>query len=826
MKTEGANELPSSKPASFLSIVFSVMREPIFLLLVAAGIAYMALGDIEEASMLLAFVIAVIGITIYQERKTERALEALRDLSSPRALVIREGEQRRIAGRDVVRGDILVVSEGDRVPADAILKWGSSLTTDESLLTGESVPVIKSPNPDITEIRPPGGENQPYLYSGTLVVQGQGIAEVMATGTNTEIGKIGAALHSLETEDTMLQRETRRLVKNLGILGIALSLLLVIAYGVSRGQWLSGLLAGITLAMAILPEEFPVVLTVFLALGAWRISQKQVLTRRMPAIETLGSATVLCVDKTGTITVNRMSVRQLYAGNETLDITTISRDQLPESFHCLIEYSVLASQRDPFDPMERAIRRMGELTLGSTEHIHRDWLLVREYPLSPELLAMSHVWRSPAGSEYVIAAKGAPEAVFDLCHLPTEKWQILSQKVHGMASDGLRVLGVARAMFARPELPGVQHDFDFEFIGLVGLADPVRPEVPKAVKECYNAGVGVVMITGDYPETARSIARQIGLVDLEAVITGDELNEMSDEQLQERIGDVNIFARVAPAQKLRLVRALKARGEIVAMTGDGVNDAPALKAANIGIAMGGRGTDVAREAAALVLVNDDFASIVQAIRLGRRVFDNLKKATSYIFSIHVPIVGLSLMPVLLGWPPILMPAHIAFLELIIDPACSIVFEAEPEEPNVMNRPPRASSERLYDLRSVGVSVFQGASALVVLAIMFSMVCCVLDSGWAIARALAFSTLVFANLALIISNRSKERLSLKAIRTRNSALWWVIGAALLLLGFSLYLPFFRGLFKFAAPAGSDMLLALAAGVLLAIWFEITKRLRRA
>ncbi len=573
--------------------------------------------------------------------------------------------------------------------------------------------------------------------------------------------------------------------------------------------------------MAILPEEFTVILTVFLALGAWRISRKQVLTRQTAAIETLGAATVLCVDKTGTLTLNRMSVRKLFAVGEFYDIEQGS--SLPETFHELVEFSILASQRDPFDPMEKAIKQLGELYLSRTEHVHSDWILVREYALSPELLAMSHVWRSPTGREYVIAAKGAPEAVFDLCHMEESERSVLFDQVSSMADEGLRVLGVARLYFREPELPGEQHDFGFEFLGLIGLADPVRPAVPDAVKECCKAGIRVAMITGDYPGTARAVARQIGLAAPDACVTGDELERMDDDQLRRRIESVSVFARVVPQQKLRLVEALKANGEIVAMTGDGVNDAPALKAAHIGIAMGGRGTDVAREAAGLVLLDDDFSSIVQAIRLGRRIFDNLKKATSYIFSIHVPIIGLSLLPIFFRWPLILMPFHIAFIELIIDPACSVVFEAEPEETDVMDRPPRSKHEPLYDRKTVVLSLIQGVSVFLLIASIFSVTCCVVDLGMHQARTLAFTTLIFANTALILTNRTWSRASLDIIRVPNQALWWIVGGAIVFLGAVLYVPFLRGLFRFSFPSVDDILICLGLGLVSMIWFEILKML---
>jgi Ca2+-transporting ATPase len=756
------------------------------------------------------------GITLYQERKTERALEALRDLSSPRALVIREGKQKRIAGREVVRGDILVLSEGDRVPADAIVLSCVNLSVDESLLTGESVPVRKMAASGIMDMGRPGGDDLPFVYSSTLVVQGQGIAQVQATGLRTEIGKIGKALQAVEPEGTLLQKETGRLVRNLAILGLSLCMLVIVIYGLTRGDWLHGLLAGITLAMATLPEEFPVVLTIFLALGAWRISQKQVLTRRVPAIETLGSATVLCVDKTGTLTLNRMSVSKLFAHGQFHGIPH-SIDIMPETFHELVEFSILASQIDPFDPMEKAIRELGERYLAQTEHLHHNWTLVHEYPLAKELLALSRVWKSPGRTDYVIAAKGAPEAIADLCHFDGVQTEDLSRHVNSMAEEGLRVLGVARARIEQTTLPGEQHDFKFEFLGLIGLADPVRPTVPDAVRECYTAGIRVVMITGDYPGTAQNIARQIGLTPNDRFMTGPELDGMDDSELQRRIQSISIYARVVPEQKLRLVNAFKANGEIVAMTGDGVNDAPALKSAHIGIAMGGRGTDVARESSALVLLDDDFSSIVQAVKMGRRIFDNIKKAIAYIFAIHVPIAGMSLIPVLLKWPLVLSPVHIVFLELIIDPACSVVFEAEPEEANVMNRPPRNPKEPLFSRKTLAVSMLQGLSVLFIVLAVYG-IALYRGQGESEARALTFTTLIIANLGLILTNRSWSRTILSTLRSPNAALWWVLGGAAVFLGLVLYLPVLRSLFRFSILHPIDLAICLAAGVVSILWFE--------
>lgn len=820
LKEEGYNELPSAQRRNVLAIAFEVVREPMFLLLVATGTVYLILGDFEEALMLLSFVFVIMGITFYQERKTERTLEALRDLSSPRALVIRDAQQKRIAGREVVRGDTLVLAEGDRVPADAVLLSSTNLSADESLLTGESVPVRKVSWDGVMELERPGGDDLPFVYSGTLLVQGRGIARVVATGFRTEIGKIGRALRTVETEGSPLQNEIRRLVQSLAILGLSLCIVVVVAYGLTRENWLNGVLAGITLAMAMLPEEFPVVLTIFLALGAWRISQKRVLTRHVPAIETLGSATVLCVDKTGTLTLNQMTVERIFAAGEFCDVANGAPEYLPEAFHKLVEFGILASQRDPFDPMEKALRQLGDNYLARTEHLHDNWTLVREYPLSRRLLALSHVWISPTGNEYVIAAKGAPEAIADMCHFDEAEMLKLSEHVGTMANDCLRVLAVARAYFEQEALPGEQHDFKFEFLGLVGLADPVRPNVSTAIEECYAAGIRVVMITGDYPGTAQNIARQIGLRPIDEFITGPELDRMDDRELQRRVRTVNIFARVVPEQKLRLVNALKANGEIVAMTGDGVNDAPALKAAHIGIAMGGRGTDVAREAAALVLLDDDFESIVQSVRMGRRIFDNLRKAMAYIFAIHVPIAGMSLIPVLLKWPLVLMPMHIVFLELIIDPACSIVFEAEPEEANVMNRPPRDPREPLFSRRIVGLSILQGLSILLIVLAVFA-ISLYREQDEFDARALTFTTLIIANLGLIFANRSWSRTFLGTLRSPNPALWWVTGGAVIFLGLVLYIPFLRELFRFSLLHPNDLAISIGAALVGVVWFEVFK-----
>jgi Ca2+-transporting ATPase len=819
LSQEGFNEIPSPEDRTIVRIILEVFREPMFILLVAAGSIYFLLGDIQEGVILLSFVFVIIGITVYQEQKTERALEALRNLSSPRALVIRDGIQQRIAGREVVRGDLMLVSEGDRVAADANLIAEINLTVDESLLTGESVPVRKLSG-ETKEKRRPGGDDHPWLFSGTLVVQGQGLAEVTETGTNTEMGRIGAALKSVIPEKTRLHRETSRIVRDIALAGLFLCTVVIVVYGITRADWLTGFLAGITLAMAILPEEFPVVLTIFMALGAWRLSRHQVLTRNIPAIETLGSASVLCVDKTGTLTQNRMSIAAMQVGNEYLPCNQNTETVLPERFHELVEYAILSSKRDPFDPMEQALLKKGSDDLDGTEHLHREWELVQEYPLSRELLAMSNVWKSREDHGYAIAAKGAPEAIADLCHLDTGDRGRVDMAARRMAESGLRVLGVARSTLTEKDLPVGQHDFVFNFLGLIGFADPVRPDAASAIRDCSTAGIRVIMITGDYAATARYVAREIGLPQSDQIISGQELDGMTDQELSAKVPVTGIFARVIPEQKLQIVKALKEQGDVVAMTGDGVNDAPALKAAHIGIAMGGRGTDVAREAASLVLLDDNFASIVAAVRMGRRIYNNLRKAMAYILSIHVPIAGMSLVPVLLGMPLILLPVQIVFLELIIDPACSVVFEAEPEEPDIMKRPPRDPDHPILDRQTVTLALLQGLAVLgVILGIYLTVTTRGLDQDQ--VRTLIFTTIVIANLSLILINRSWTESMFHTLHQPNPAFWAIISATLVFLVAVLSIPILRKIFQFAPVPVPFLILGGIAGLLSVLWFEIFK-----
>ena len=817
LAAEGFNELPRASRRSPLRIILEVLREPMLALLIAGGVVYLMLGNREEALILLTFACLSVGITVLQEARTERVLEALRDLTSPRALVIRSGERLRIAGREVARGDLIVLSEGDRVPADAQLLQAQDLSADESLLTGEAVPVRKAVGPVLSAR--PGGEDQPMMYSGSLIVRGTALARVTATGPASEIGKIGTSLGQLETETPHLQRQMRKLVILFAAVGAAVSLAVVVLYGLLRGGWLEGVLAGIAVGMSMLPEEFPMVLAVFMAMGAWRISKARVLTRRASAIETLGAASVLCTDKTGTLTENRMTIAELRLPDGT--IAKVGAP-LPEAFRELAAAGVMASAPDPFDPMEQAFHalarsdvRAGETLPGAGRR------LVQSYALSPDLLAMSQVWDMP-NSGWQIAAKGAPEAMAELCRLDSAACTTLNAEVDQMARAGLRVLAVAEAA-QTDTLPAHQRDFSFRLLGLVGLADPLRASVPDAVAECRSAGIRVIMITGDYPATAQAIAAEAGLHG-DKVITGPDLSSMTDAELAKAVKDVTIFARIMPEQKLRIVSALKAAGEVVAMTGDGVNDAPSLKAAHIGVAMGGRGTDVAREAASIVLLDDDFGSIVTTVRLGRRIYDNLRKAMSFILAVHVPIAGLALMPLLFGMPILFGPMHIAFLEMVIDPVCSLVFEAETEEDGTMSRPPRNPEEPLFSGPTILWSIIQGVLVLGVIATIFA-----LAPGHGLTsdqvRGLTFASLVLGIVALILVDRSRSSSILTAITRPNRALAMVLPVVGILLAVTLLWEPARDIFRFAELDPAHLAVPPLAGLIVLLSLEALKPIWR-
>lgn len=850
---EGSNELPRPAPRTLARMAGEVAREPMFQLLSAAVVLYLFLGDLGEASALLAMLAVIVGITLVQEHRTERVLTALRDMTNPRAWVWRDGQQHRVAGTELVVGDVLVLTEGERVPADARLLAAADLLVDESLLTGESLPVAKSVG--ATHNDASTARTSSSVFAGSLVVAGQGVAEVVATGARSQIGRIGTVLSALEPQATPLHQQIRQLVRWFSVFAAGISVLVAALYVWTRHDWLGALLAGITTAMALLPQEFLLILTVFMAMGAWRLSQHRVLTRRATSIETLGAATVLCTDKTGTLTQNRMAIATLMCGEgaalQRWQAATTpnapAENPLPTAFHELLRIGILASEPEPFDPMERAFHALGRAQLPTLPQ----GTLVHEYGLAPGWPVMTHVWQMKdssrptptAAAVYLIAAKGAPETVLTLCRLPLPQQQALLDEASHLAEQGRRVLAVARATFRDephspvhseiqthtpmasaaqgPLWPADPRGFAFEFLGLVALADPLRDEVPAAVQECRHAGIRVLMMTGDHPGTALAIARQAGLGNLnkDALLTGSAIDALDDTALCAQVAHTTVCARVTPQQKLRIVQALKTNGEVVAMTGDGVNDAPSLKAAHMGIAMGQRGTDVAREAASLVLLDDDFQSLVHAVRLGRRIYDNLHKALRFVLAVHVPIAGLTLLPLMWGWPLLFMPIHIAFLEMVINPVCSMVFEAEDEEADVMTRPPRAPGRPLFSVVHMAASVWQGGLVFVAVAAWYGFL---LHSATPPeqARAATFLALVLANIGLIFLNRSSDPRLSRVLGTHNRALWVSVLATLALLTAVLSWAPLRAwfLFDLLSPTLFISSVAVAVGVFLLLWAQ--------
>lgn len=806
LKEFGYNELPQTKTKNVFKVAFEVIKEPMFVLLITCGLLYFLLSDYTEGIVMISWVFVIIFITFYQHQKTERALESLRKLSSPRALAIRDGVEKRIPGREVVPKDVIILNEGDRVPADGIILETRNLTIDESILTGESIPVNKEPH---TENSKNGN-----VYSGTLVVDGIGRMLVQETGVNTKFGQIGKSLESIQTEQTNLQKESKRLIRILLILGIFLSIGVIIIFYLTRGDLIQSLLNGIATAMAMLPEEFPVVLTISLAIGAWRLSKKNVLTRKPSAIETLGSASVLCSDKTGTITQNKMEVASVYC-----DGTFIHKNNFisnTESIKKILAEAFRASQKDSSDPMDTAISELYE-KLGPPE---KDEIgLVKEYPLSKELFAITRVFKS--GETYVASCKGAPEAIFDLCKIESGERKKHLKNLEELAEQGQRLLGVAYATLESNTLPATQKEFDFKFAGLLGFEDPIRPEVPAAIEECYNAGIRTIMITGDYASTALSIAKQAGIKTDGIVLTGHDLTEMDNATLIEKMKTTNVFARIIPDQKLRIIQALKKNGEVVAMTGDGVNDAPALKSADIGISMGLKGTDVAREASSIVLLDDNFASIVGAIRSGRRIFDNLRKAMSYIIAIHIPIIILTLVPAIFpAFPILLMPLHIVFMELIIDPICSIAFESEAEEIGIMNRPPRDPNERFFGYRKIMSSASKGIFLSVVVLLVYTISIQEHHTAGEI-RAITFSSLIIGNIFLVITTLSKTRSFISILKEKNIALLVIVGLALTALISVILVPTLNKVFSFEFPGYQHFYISILASCAMLFVLELIK-----
>ncbi|MBE5985249.1 MAG: cation-translocating P-type ATPase, partial [Paenibacillaceae bacterium] len=795
----GKNELIPQKKESFFKKVFHIICEPMFLLLIIAAVIYFILGEPRDGAIMLIFVIGIISIDVIQEWKTDKTLNALKDLSAPTIPVIRDGIEKLIASADLVPGDLMMIHEGVKIPADGEVIRCADLCIDESSLTGEAERVFKIPVGN--ELPEKDYWRKDYCYAGTLVMQGTGAIKVDKIGAQSEYGKIGLGVAITPQEDTPLQKQTGKLVKTCAVIAGVLFLMVGIFTWFNipdhrfSDRLIESILSGVTLAMAMIPEEFPVILTVFLSMGAWRLAKKNSLVRKLPSVETLGAVSVLCVDKTGTITMNQMTVQKVWTGNQ--------QEQK------LIETMGLGCETDTYDPMEKAMLTYCEDHGISKESLfHHEF--VTEYAFTNELKMMGHVWRR--NGQLVIAAKGSPERILTICELTDEEREIAEKQINDLSSEGLRVIGVATANPVNDQaIPASITDCRLTFLGLVGLADPPRESVKNDIALCREAGIRVVMITGDNGITASAIARKIGIPGSDRIITGEMLEAMSDIQLQEAVKNVSIFSRVIPEHKMRIVKAFKENGDIVAMTGDGVNDAPALKYADIGIAMGKRGSEVSREAADLILMDDNFTTIVETIRDGRRIYDNIRKAVGYVFTIHIPIAFSSLLGPFLGIAPaslLLLPLHVVLLEVLIDPTCSIVLERQPAETNIMKRNPRNPKEKLLTGKLLSKSILQG---LFVFTASFGAYYFTVKNSPAhapAARSMGLSIIMLANLFLVQVNSSDYDNIFCSIRQLlNDKIMWAVNAGtVILLAVILYSPL-AGLLKLAPLSALQMLTAL-------------------
>ncbi len=812
----GKNELTPKKKDGFLRKTLHIIGEPMFLLLIAAAIIYFILGEPRDGAIMLIFVVGIIAIDVIQEWKTDRTLKALKDLSAPHITVIRDGKEQIIASADLVPGDLMLLREGVKIPADGVIIRCNDLCVDESSLTGEAEGVWKIS----TDQAPPADAvwRLDYCYAGTLITQGTAVVRVDQIGDQTEYGKIGAHVAAAPQEATPLQKQTASLVRLCAVIAAILFLLvgLFTYWNIEASdladRLIESVLAGITLAMAMIPEEYPVVLTVFLSMGAWRLAKKQSLVRKLPSVETLGTVSVLCVDKTGTITMNQMTVQDIWALNGA---------DSP-----LIETMGLGCEATHYDPMEKAMLAFCTEKGFPPEHLFNGEL-VAEYAFNNELKMMGHVWRR--NGDLIIAAKGSPERILTICEIGEEDRETVRAMMKKMSGEGLRVIAVAAA---RPEteaeIPASISDCRLTFLGLVGLADPPRKTVADDIAVCNRAGIRVVMITGDYGLTAATIAEKIGMRSCGQIITGDMIREMSDETLKEKAKTCNIFSRVVPEQKMRIVKAFQKNGEIVAMTGDGVNDAPALKYADIGIAMGKRGSEVAREAADLILLDDNFTTIVETVKDGRRIYDNIRKAVGYIFTIHIPIAFSALLGPLLGIPSaalLILPFHVVLLELVIDPTCSIILERQPAERNIMERPPRDPGEKLVNIKLLTKSMLQG---IAVFAASFATYFFMLNSGGAAdtARAMGLSVIILANLLLVQVISSEQDSVFRSARRlmKDKVMWLASAATVLMLVLILYSPL-NSFLKLAPLSLPQLLAVIAIAAAAVLWYEPVKLIKR-
>ncbi len=808
-KAHGSNELDGKEQHGLLAVLKDVVTEPMFILLLLACGVYFLTRNYPEGFFMLVSIFLVAGISIFQEFRSRNALEALQKLSAPHARVYRDGNLQQLNTGDIVQDDLILIEEGEIVPADGEILLANDLSLNESILTGESLPVHK----------PSNGAH--LVYRGTLVTSGTATVRVTAVGASTQFGKIGLSLQEIRVSKTPLQLQIAHFVKYMLWIG-AITFAVVVGYQYYLSKdLLHSFMHGLTLAMSILPEEIPVAFSTFQALGVFRLLRQQIVVKQPRYAETLGAATVICTDKTGTITQNRMAIAYLYDAVAERSVDPSSTTDLPER---LVEYAMWSSETNAFDPMEKAIHVLYGEKAGTDKR--KLFIQVHEYPIGGKPPFMTHIFRNEATGETIIAAKGAPEAILKRSGLSIAGLKRTEEQAQAYARQGFRVLGVGRGSWQEKEWPLSQESFHFEFLGLIAFQDPPKPNMDATIRQFSRAGIAVKMITGDYAETALAIAAQVHLQHDHEVMTGQEVLSMPFETLKEQVRTTDIYARMFPEAKLRVIDALKENGEIVAMTGDGVNDAPALKAAHIGIAMGQRGSEVARNAAALILTDDDLGHMTDAIALGRKIYDNLKKAIRYIVSIHIPIILIVTLPLLLRWkyPDLFSPVHVIFLELIMGPTCSIIYENEPMEPGTMDRPPRRMGATFLSFRQLLISIFQG--------LMITAGCLGLGA-WLIregqdadsVRTAVFMTLLFSNIFLTFVNRSFRYTVTYTMRYKNQLIPLITGVTILLMAFILFVPFMRGLFNVVLPGTQMIMLSMVVAFVAVFWIEVLKAMQK-
>ena len=808
----GPNKLQYKKENSFFDTVKRIAKDPMMILLLVASTIYFISGKLGDGLFLTVAIVFQTSISLYQYSRSKNALEKLKDFSQPNCKVIRNGKTEDIKSEDLVVGDSLMVEEGTLITADGSIAHSNDFSVNESILTGESYAVFKDKD-----------NADKSIYSGTTVASGLAIATITAVGNETRLGKIGKSLESIDEEKTPLEIQIASFVKGMAIAGIVVfAIVWAINYWHDR-HLLNSLLQSLTLAMSILPEEIPVAFTTFMALGAWRLMKMGIVVKQMKTVETLGSATVICTDKTGTITENKMSLAKLFL----LSSNTISNpnDALTNDEKDLVKLAMWASEPIPFDPMEIALHETYKQIASTDER--PNYKLVHEYPLGGKPPMMTHVFENSRGHR-IIAAKGAPEALMQVAPnlTPTEK-QHTEDALNLLATDGYRVLAVGLAQFSGNDYPEKQQSLPFQLIGLVAFYDPPKKNIQKVLEDFYDAGIAVKIITGDNAATTLAIAKQIGFRDYEKTITGDELMALNDEALKTCVMETSIFTRMFPDAKLKIINALKANNQIVAMTGDGVNDGPALKAAHIGIAMGKKGTEIAKQAASLILLEDDLSKMVTAVAMGRKIYTNLKKAIQYIISIHIPIILTVFVPLALGWiyPNIFSPVHVIFLEIIMGPTCSIIYENEPMEKNTMQQMPKALTTTFFNWKELSISIIQG---LVITAGTLFIYQYAVANGCneALTRTMTFTTLITANIFLTLINRSFYYSILSTLRYKNNMVLLIIFITIAIVALMLFVHPFTVFFQFETPSMGQLLMAVGVGFVAVIWFEIVKLIKRA